>query len=59
MQGASFTSARTEVTREQIARAPIPRIAVNAVSDVFESRFRRAKEHSCCYLHYMQPETAA
>ncbi len=31
MQGASFTSARIEVTRDQIARTPTRRIAVNAV----------------------------
>ena len=31
MQGASFTSARIEVTRDQIARKPRCRIAVNTV----------------------------
>jgi hypothetical protein len=43
MQGASFTSARVEVTRDQIARAPIRSIRRNAVGDGFRLAMRRVK----------------
>jgi len=32
MEGASFTSARMEITRDQMARTPIRRIVPNATS---------------------------
>jgi len=43
MQGASFTSARMEVTRDQIARTPIRSTGINAVLDGLGLAMRRVK----------------
>lgn len=50
MQGASFTSARIEVTRDQMAHAPMRRIEVNAVSDELGFAIRRVKGAPATYI---------
>jgi hypothetical protein len=51
MQGASFTSARDEITEDQLARTPVARIGFKAEVKRLGMLVRRVTVCSC-YSHY-------